>query len=207
MKLVRRETLVAGVTLVTFARPERRNAVTGRMAEEVEEAIGGMLDDGVRVGVLAADGPAFCAGADLSDLVDGGTALDRIVDALANSPVHWTAAVDGAVRGGGISILGACARVLATTESTFGMPEIHRGFFPSAVAAAEAPRIGARSALRLALTADVLDAAAAKEMGWVDTVVPREQLRTRLVSETTWLSSLDPASLLAGVSFWREHRP
>ncbi|MBD8605500.1 enoyl-CoA hydratase/isomerase family protein [Aeromicrobium fastidiosum] len=199
--VLRRESETTAV--LTLARPERRNAINGRLAAELAEAVATIEGWGVLVATLDAEGPAFCAGVDLAELDTGGAALDSVVDSLLAAPIHWTAVVQGAARGGALAMLGACPRVLCGASATFGLPELSKGFFPSELIGAQAAAVGRRAAFDLAFSAAPVDAEEARRIGLVSQIVPDHELRDHAVATTTALATADPEAIRVGVAAWQ----
>ncbi|KDA06904.1 hypothetical protein DC31_06750 [Microbacterium sp. CH12i] len=176
-----------------------------QLADEVSAAVAMLGEEGVRVAILDAEGPAFCAGADLDDLVAGGAAVEQIVETLSGTPIHWTAVVNGAVRGAGLSILAACSRVIVTPDSTFGLPEISRGFFPADLIGELASIVGARRAFNLAFRGAPISAETALSMGLVSDVVGVDELESFVESSSADLLAVEPSALRHGVELWQSH--
>lgn len=202
-ELVRLSRSSSGAARLTLTRSARRNAISRGLAEQLTAAVAVIDGWGLQVGVLDAEGPAFCAGADLDDLATGGQALQDVVVALTTTPIHWTAVVDGAVRGGGLSILAACPRVIATPPSTFGLPEIGRGFFPAGVIDAQVGLIGARAAFDLAFRGTPIDAVHARAMGLIGEIVDADHLEAHLEKASTDLLAIERSALREGVELWQ----
>ena len=188
---------------VTLTRSERRNAINPQMAEEFSAAVAAITAAGTHVALLDAEGPAFCAGADLSDLQGGGDALYAMLETLLTASIHWTAVVSGAVRGGGLSLLAACPRVLATPEASFGLPELARGFFPISVVDGLTAVIGTRQAYGLAFSGAPVDAEHAERLGLVSAVIASDDLDAALEAELGQLAATDPEALQVGVERWQ----
>jgi enoyl-CoA hydratase/carnithine racemase len=115
-------------------RPDRRNALSSDLADQLVDCIQRAEQHGPGM-VLAANGPVFCAGADLKEgmSLDDDRPSNRIVRALLQTPLFVVAAVDAAVYGAGISLLSACPVVLATPAAALGFPESKHGLFPVGV--------------------------------------------------------------------------
>ena len=188
---------------VTLTRSERRNAINPQMAEEFSAAVAAIAAAGTHVALLDAEGPAFCAGADLGDLQGGGDALYAMLETLLSAPIHWTAVVSGAVRGAGLSLLAACPRVLAVPEATFGLPELPRGFFPTSVVDGLATVIGTRDAYELAFGAQAVDAYAAERMGLVSAVISDAEIDAQARVELGQLAGFDADALQFGITRWQ----
>ncbi|MDF2444451.1 MAG: enoyl-CoA hydratase [Subtercola sp.] len=195
----------AGVVRLTLARPARRNAVNRQLADDLADAVALAEARGARVGVLDGEGTAFCSGADLAELETAGRSLERVVESLTGGTIHWTAAVRGAARGGALSILSACPRVVATPSASFSLPELGSGSFPAEVIGRQEELLGSRRAFELALSAEVIDAAAARELGLVTTVVDDGALEEWLAVASARLSAFDPAGLREGVALWNAY--
>ena len=189
--------------VLTLARPERRNAINTQMAEEFAEAVTKIEEWGVLVATIDAEGPAFCAGVDLAELETGGAALDSVVESVLAAPVHWTAVVQGAARGGALAILAACPRVLAGASATFGLPELSKGFFPADLMSSQVASLGARQAFDLAFQAAPIDATSALRIGLVSEVVPDDELDDHAASLTRALASANHDGLRVGIAAWQ----
>lgn len=168
---------------VELARPEARNAVDLPMCLQLRAAFEEIdADDGIRVVLLSARGPAFCAGADLKERTgkDASWVRRRRVASFAayaaieqcRRPV--VALVHGAVVGSGGEITLAADFALAAEGTTFRFPEPHRGTVGATQRLQRA--IGKRRAKELLFTGRPLDAAEAAALGLVGRVVPAAEL-------------------------------
>lgn len=147
------------VAVFTINRPEARNAVNGVVARGLEEALDRLeADDNLWVGVLAAKGPVFCAGADLKAINSGqagdlSTAKGGFAGFVArerSKPV--IAAVDGAALAGGCELVLACDMIVASRESRFGVPEVKRSLAAAAGALFRLPRVLPRNVANWMIT-------------------------------------------------------
>src|SRR3954470_307149 len=168
-----------GVARVTLNRPEKRNA----LSLELREQLAGVLeeqtqDESVRCVVLTGAGTAFCAGMDTTQFGGDRANKERIVatstrlfELVARYPLPLVAAVNGPAVAGGFALALLCDVRIAAPAATFGFPEIGRFIPPSYGAALAAlPEPLAR---RLCLTGELLDARRALELGLVDAVGER----------------------------------
>lgn len=167
------------VAVLTLDRPEARNAVNPELASELEAAVDRMeADDDVWVGVLTGRGPVFCAGADLKAIAAGkadGLLTERggfagFCRRERTKPV--IAAVDGPALAGGCEIVAACDLVVASTDASFGIPEVKR----SLVAAAGglfrlARKLPPNVAMAMALTGEPISAERSYVHGLVNELV------------------------------------
>ena len=165
-----------GVVVLTLDRPEKRNALSLELRDELADALEAASgDEAVRCVVLTGAGSAFCAGMDVTQFGGDRANKERIVetstrlfDRLARLPLPIVAAVNGPAVAGGFALALLCDVRAAAPSATFGFPEIGRFIPPSygaAVAALPEPL-----ARRLCLTGEVLDAQRALELGVVSEV-------------------------------------
>jgi methylglutaconyl-CoA hydratase len=209
---------------ITLRRPERRNALDDVMVQELTSAFTlAARDPDVKVVVLSAEGPAFCAGADLEylqriasyDLEAHRTdsrrlaALYRLIYELRKPAV---AVVHGPALAGGCGLASVCDFIVASREhARFGYTEVHIGFIPAVVMVFLIKRVGEGRARELVLRGKVLDADAAREAGLASIVVPQKSLAgavddlvAELLSENSAASMAlckDMLSRLHGMNF------
>lgn len=196
------------IRTITFNRPERRNAMTPEMQEELIAAFENAVASGCRVLVLAGAGEAFCAGLDLSALqsMSDKSAAEHRVDAdriaklfrmLYELPIPTIAAVHGAAIAGGTGLAAVCDFTIATPGAKFGFTETRIGFVPALVSAFLVLQIGDKRSRDLLLTARIFDAAEALRLGLVNEVVPPEKLAERVQKLAETLIANSPDSLSA----------
>lgn len=167
------------VLLITLNRPAVRNAINASVARGLEEAIDRLeADEDLRVGILAAEGRAFCAGADLK--VIAGEGLETLFTPRGGfagfvrrdrvKPV--IAAVDGAAIAGGCELVLACDLVVASTDAEFGLPEVRRCLVAAGGGIFRLAKVIPRAiAMELLITGDSLSARRAYELGMVNRLV------------------------------------
>lgn len=168
---------LGAVATVTLARPEVRNAFDAATIAALHAAFLELGDAAqVRVVVLAATGPAFCAGADLrymqqlaefSDAQNRDDALQlaRMLRAVAECPKPVIARVQGDAFAGGFGLVAACDLAVAVQGARFCLSEVKLGLIPATIMPHVLRAIGPRAAQRYTLTAEVLDAATAQRIG------------------------------------------
>lgn len=195
------------VRTITLNRPERRNAMTSGMQEELIAAMGAAAaSPACRVLVFAGAGEAFCAGLDLSELqgMAGKAAEEHRADAeriarlfrtLYELPLPTIAAVHGAAIAGGTGLATICDYTLAVPEARFGYTEVKIGFVPALVSAFLALQVGDKRARGLLLSGRLFGAAEARELGLVSEVVPREGLQARVAELAGVLGANSPQSM------------
>jgi enoyl-CoA hydratase len=163
------------VALITLNRPAVRNAIDAGIAVGLERAIDTLDDTAeLRAGVLAAEGPAFCAGADLRLIADGRreemyTERGGFAGLTARSRVKpLIAAVEGPAVAGGMELLLACDIVVASSTASFALPEVKRSLVAAGGGLFRASQVLPRGvALEMLLTGDPLSATRAHALGWV----------------------------------------
>jgi enoyl-CoA hydratase/carnithine racemase len=180
---------IADTLWVTLNRPDRRNAYSARMRDELVAALEVPAADPTIASVhLAGVGPNFCSGGDLAefgDLSDPATAHGirmqhsagrRISELAPRLTVH----LHGACVGAGIELAAFAGKVEATEDATVALPEVSMGLIPGAGGTASLPRrIGPARTAWLALTGSPLDARTAHRWGLVDRLVPSEPREAR----------------------------
>jgi enoyl-CoA hydratase/carnithine racemase len=195
------------VARLTLNRPKAMNALNGALLSAFEQALPALAaDDGVRVLVITGAGNAFCAGADLKEVL-AGTALppgerdflDRARDvfgALASFPKPVIAALNGITMAGGLE-LAMCADILIAAETArIGDAHANFGVFPGAGGAALLPRvIPLHTALYLLLTGNTLSAAEMKSLGLVSEVHSDDRLADATLALARQIAAKSPIAL------------
>jgi len=169
-----------GVLVVAFARSEARNAVDAAMRDELVEALAFAAVDPEQTPVLlTGDGPSFSAGGDLDEFGKATDPAAAHTIRVAQSPTRLlrelgqrgSARVHGACIGAGIEIPAAAARVTATPDAWFRLPEVAMGLIPGAGGTASIPRrIGRERTCFMALSGRAIDVSTALAWGLVDAV-------------------------------------
>ena len=192
----------AGIATITLDRPEARNALNGAMCDDLRGAAESALGDAtVQLVVVRAEGPVFCAGADLKERT--GMTVDEVrarrlkgfaaYHALEALPMPVIAVVQGPALGSGVEIAGACDFIVATPEAVFGTPEVLRG---TVGATQRLPRVlGKRLAKDLMFTGRRLTAQEALVAGFVSRVVGKHDL-DKTVNEIANTITAAPAAAM-----------
>lgn len=196
-----------GLTRVTLSREATLNAFDETMIAELTEAFTTLAQaDTTRVVVLAAAGRAFSAGADLRWMeraskntqqanLDDARRFARMMQAIYECPKPVLARVQGAAYGGGVGLCCACDIVFAVPQARFAVSEAKFGILPAVIGPYLNNAIGKRNALRLALTAQQIDASQAQQMGLVQEVVELEQLDAAIEQTVAQLLANGPQAL------------
>ena len=192
------------VATITLNRPEVRNAFNDDMIAEVTGAfvaLGGR--DSVRCIVLAAEGKAFCAGADLNwmrrmadytraeNLADAAQ-LAEMLRVMYECPKPTIARIQGDVYAGGMGLVAACDMAVSVDTANFCLSEVKLGLIPATISPYVIRAMGARAAHRYFLTAERFDAKEAHRIGFVHEVVSADQLDAKVAELTNALVSASP---------------
>ena len=164
---------------VTLARPERRNAFDAALISELTQAFADVGD--ARVVLLAGEGEAFCAGADVEwqrasvDLsfeenVEDAMRLHRMLEAIDACPAPVVAAVQGYALGGGCGLVACCDVAVAAPDTVFGFSEVRLGIIPAVISPFVLARIAPGGARRYFVTGERFDAGDALRIGLVDEI-------------------------------------
>ena len=193
----------AGVQTITLSRPDVRNAFNDEVIAELKNAFLAVAQDSnVRCVVLAAEGPAFCAGADLNwmrrmadythaeNLADAGE-LAAMLSAIYSCPKPTIARVQGDVVAGGVGLIAACDMVVSVDAAHFCLSEVKLGLIPATISPYVIRAMGARAAHRYFLTAERFDAHEAHRIGLVHEVVGPDALDGQVAE---WVRALLGAS-------------
>jgi methylglutaconyl-CoA hydratase len=189
--------------------PEIRNAFSDEVIQDITAAfadVGGRAD--VRAVVLAAEGPAFCAGANLhwmrrmadytreENLADAGK-LATMLRTIAECPKPTIARVQGDVYAGGMGLVAACDMAVSVDTAWYCLSEVKIGLAPATISPYVIRAMGARAAQRYFLTAERFTAAEAHRIGFVHEVVAAGALDAKVDELLKALTSASPAAVTA----------
>jgi methylglutaconyl-CoA hydratase len=203
------------IATLMLRRPEKRNALTSEMIEEIVSALWAVESAPARVLILGGQGEAFCAGMDLEylrglttqsqqDSLEDSRRIAKMFRLLHSFPKPLIAAVQGPAVAGGCGIAMMADFTLAAPEAKFGFPEVRVGFIPAIVAVFLVRQIGEKRARDLLLSGRLIGAEEARELGLVNEVVARERLQERARELAAQLSALSPTSLQSTKRLLRE---
>ncbi len=196
-----------GVARVTLARQETLNAFDETMIAELSEVFAALsVSPDTRVIVLAAEGRAFSAGADLRWMerasqnsqeanLEDARRFARMMQILQSCNKPVIARVQGAAYGGGVGLCCACDIVVAAPQARFAVSEAKFGILPSVIGPYLNNAVGKRQALRMALTAELIDAERAAQIGLVHEVVEIDQLDDTIEKLIVQMLANGPAAL------------
>ena len=192
------------VATVVLNRPDVRNAFNDEVIAELSQAFVQLGESPeVRAIVLMAEGPAFCAGADLNwmrrmadytrdeNIADAGK-LAEMLRVIYECPKPTIARVQGDVYAGGMGLVAACDMAVAVDTAGFCLSEVKLGLIPATISPYVIRAMGARAAHRYFLTAERFGAAEALRIGFVHEVVAADQLDAKVDELLKALTTASP---------------
>lgn len=204
------------VATLILNRPEVRNAFNGTMVAELTQAFRAMGEDKhIRAIVLAANGPAFCAGGDLAwmrhmaafdhaqNRADAGS-LAQMLRALDACPKSVLAKVQGDCYAGGLGLVAACDIAVGAQGANFCLSEVKLGLIPATISPYVIRAMGERYARRYFLTAERFDAAQAERIGLLHEAVPAGMLDARVAEIAKSLCTAGPQAVKRAKRLVRE---
>jgi len=207
LRRLRVEMVEPGIMVVTFDRPEVRNAIDTATVEDLREVFGPLAftPGDLRCVILTGAGDqAFCAGGDLKErqgMTDDAWRLQHAIIeeaayAVLNCAVPVIAAVNGAAFGGGCEMALCCDFILAARTARFALPEVTRGIMPGAGGTQNLPRaVGERRAKQILLTGLPFTAEQAEQWGMVNEVLGLAELMPRALDLARVIAANAPISV------------
>jgi len=205
-----------GVATITLNRPEKRNAISFELIEDLLRAFHEVAQSQATILILTGAGKAFCSGMDLENLkallghspeqnVKDSRTMVQLFRSLYEFPKVTIAAVNGAAIAGGTGLALLCDFTLAVPDAKFGYTEVRIGFVPAIVSTFLLRQVGEKRARDLLLTGRLFGADEALKMGLISDVVPPESLMTRARELAALLMTNSPASLRATKQLLTDH--
>jgi len=204
------------VATVTLARPQVRNALNEALVEHLQAMFDDLgKNDAVRVIVLAAEGPVFCAGADLAWMqqvsrytyeqnVASARALAQMLHAIDTCPKPVVARVQGDAWAGGLGLIAASDIAVAADSATFCLSEVKLGLVPATIAPYIVRAMGVRQIRRYALTAESFDAIEAQRIGLIHVCVAPDALDAQIQTMTDALVQVSAQAIMHTKQVLRE---
>jgi enoyl-CoA hydratase/carnithine racemase len=202
-----------GILRLTLNDTRRRNALSEAMLGALGRAFeGAAANAAVRVVVLAANGPAFCAGHDLKELTagraapDGGkayfakimTLCSGVMQSIVTCPKPVIAEVTGVATAAGCQLVASCDLAIAATDARFSTPGVHIGLFCSTPMVALSRNVSNKHAMEMLLTGDMVPAARAAEIGLVNHAVAPETVTEATMAMARKIASKSSLTLATG---------
>ena len=179
--------IVGSVAVLTLNRPAQRNSLSEAMIARLHEALADLsADPAVRAVVIAANGPAFCAGHDLKELTAHRADADRgraafaslmnacsaMMQAIVRLPKPVVAAVQGIATAAGCQLVASCDLAVAAETAAFATPGVDIGLFCSTPMVALSRNVSRKQAMEMLLTGEPVAASRARDIGLINRVVP-----------------------------------
>lgn len=194
------------LAIITINRPEVRNALSNALVEELAEAFEKVEnDEQIRALIITGEGDkAFMAGADIKELQERDFVLGRnqtrrrqeVFNRLAEMPIPVIAAINGFALGAGLEVAIACTLRVASENAKLGSPEVNLGLIPGDGATQRLPRlIGFGRAMEMVLTARIISADEAYQIGLVNKVVSPDQLMEEAKKLALLIASKSPLAI------------
>lgn len=208
--------LDGGVATLTLNRPDKRNAISFELIDDLLRALDEVAKSNAIVLILTGAGKAFCSGLDLDNLkallgrtpeenLKDSRTMVRLFRTLYEFPKVTIAAVNGAAIAGGTGLALLCDFTLAVPDAKFGYTEVRIGFLPAIVSTFLLRQVGEKQARDLLLTGRLFGADEAVRIGLVSEIVPPENLITRARELAAVLMENSAASLRATKQLLTEH--
>ena len=205
--------VVDGIATLTLNRPAARNALSMALMSELIDALAALESDpAVKVVVIAAAGPAFCAGHDLKELTahradaDGGRAFTqllmhqcaKLMRSIVQCPKPVIAAVEGAATAAGCQLVATCDLAVASEAAAFATPGVNIGLFCSTPMVALVRNVSRKRAMEMLLLGEMLPAREAAEYGLVNRVVPPGKALHEAMQLAGIIATKPPVTLAIG---------
>jgi enoyl-CoA hydratase/carnithine racemase len=211
---------VGEVAVLTLNRPEARNSLCEELLAALSHALAAIAADrSVRVVVLAANGPAFCAGHDLKELTTHRSAPDRgrehfrhvmdscsaMMQAIVRLPKPVIAAVGGTATAAGCQLVASCDLAVASTAASFATPGVDIGLFCSTPMVALSRNVAPKHAMEMLLTGEAVSAEEARRIGLINRVVPAGREREEAMALAREIASKSALTVKIGKeAFYRQ---
>jgi enoyl-CoA hydratase/carnithine racemase len=217
--MVLRERLDA-IVVLTLNRPNTRNSLSAAMLAELADTLNSLAADAsVRVVILAANGPVFCAGHDLKELTarrkdaDGGRGFtgqlmescSEVMQSILRLPQPVIAAVEGAATAAGCQLVATCDLAIASNSAKFSTPGVNIGLFCSTPMVALSRNVSRKHAMEMLLTGNMISADAALHIGLLNEVVEPGAARAQALNLARKIASKPAATIKLGKqAFYRQ---
>ena len=206
----------SGIATITLNRPDRRNAISFELIDDLLRALQEVEASDARVLIVTGAGKAFSSGMDLDNLktligrspeenLKDSDTMVRLFRALYEFPKVTIAAVNGAAIAGGTGLALLCDFTLAVPEAKFGYTEVRIGFVPAIVSTFLLRQVGEKQARDLLLTGRIIGAEEAARMGLINEIVAPENLMMRARELAALLMENSPTSLRATKKLLNDH--
>ncbi|HEY4040299.1 MAG TPA: enoyl-CoA hydratase [Rhodopila sp.] len=203
------------IATLTLNRPAARNALSVGLMEALDTQLQAIAEDrSVHAVILAANGPAFCAGHDLREIranpsrqaYEATFALcSRLMQRIVNLPKPVIAQVHGIATAAGCQLVASADLAVAADTARFATPGVNIGLFCSTPMVALSRAVGRKAAMEMLLTGDLITAAQAQALGLINRVVPEADLATATRTVALQIAAKSPLTVAIGKeAFYRQ---
>src|SRR5208337_2377436 len=203
------------IATLTLNRPAARNALSIGLMEALDSALAAIAEDpAVHVVIIAANGPAFCAGHDLRELRATPTQAayeavfvlcSRLMRRIVRLPKPVIAQVHGVATAAGCQLVASADLAVAAETARFATPGVDIGLFCSTPMVALTHAVGRKAAMEMLLTGEMVPAARARDLGLVNRVVPDAGLHDAVLSLARQIAAKSPLTVAIGKeAFYRQ---
>src|ERR1700733_12716064 len=196
------------IATLTLNRPAARNALSLALMEVLDSALQAIGEDRtIHVVILAANGPAFCAGHDLKEIRSNPTReayertfalCSRLMQRIVNLPKPVIAQVHGIATAAGCQLVASADLAIAADTARFATPGVNIGLFCSTPMVALSRNVGRKAAMEMLLTGDLIPADRAQQLGLINRVVPEAQLPAATRAVAAQIASKSPLTVAIG---------
>ena len=203
------------IATLTLNRPAARNALSMGLMEALDAEFSSIAaDTAIQVVILAANGPAFCAGHDLREMRATPTRAayeavfalcSRLMQRIVRLPKPVIAQVQGVATAAGCQLVASADLAVAADTARFATPGVNIGLFCSTPMVALSRAVGRKAAMEMLLTGEMVPAGRARELGLVNRVVPQAGLRDATLALAAEIAAKSPLTLAIGKeAFYRQ---
>jgi enoyl-CoA hydratase/carnithine racemase len=196
------------IAILTLNRPAARNALSIGLMEALDAELRSIADDAaVKVVIIAANGPAFCAGHDLRELRSTPTRAayeavfalcSRLMQRIVRLPKPVIAQVHGVATAAGCQLVASADLAVAAETARFATPGVDIGLFCSTPMVALSRSVGRKAAMEMLLTGELVAAARARELGLVNRVVAEAELPAATQALAAQIAAKSPLTVAIG---------
>jgi enoyl-CoA hydratase/carnithine racemase len=204
-----------GLATLTLNRPAARNALSRALMAELQAALDAVAaDQSVKVVIIAANGPAYCAGHDLKEVrANPGRQsyqalfdeCSRLMTTIVRLPKPVIAQVHAMATAAGCQLVASCDLAVAAEDAKFATPGVNIGLFCSTPMVALSRAVSRKPAMEMLLTGDPVDAQTAQSLGLINRAVPADRLEAETRALAAKIASKSPLTLAIGKeAFYRQ---
>jgi enoyl-CoA hydratase/carnithine racemase len=203
------------IATLTLNRPAARNALSIALMEALDAALETIAGDPtIHAVILAANGPAFCAGHDLREIRANPTRsayeavfalCSRLMQRIVHLPKPVIAQVHGIATAAGCQLVASADLAVAADTARFATPGVNIGLFCSTPMVALSRAVGRKAAMEMLLTGDLIQADRAQQLGLINRVVPEADLPAATRALATQIATKSPLTVAIGKeAFYRQ---